>query len=165
MIQYPTNGRAAKAAASATDAPLTPEEQATMQRLVAVAGASLVNAVAARLAAAGLPVVEGGVMLRWDGAIMYRVPLVVGRTVSARVLFDAIGGSTPEAQGIAAAVLAAEAQVLVREIVPAVRTWATRVDGQVQAERKRKHRGAPDDVAGDATPTPEEPRRIIVPGG
>ena len=161
MIQYPTNGRAAKAAASATDAPLTPEEQATMQRLVA----SLVNAVAARLAAAGLPVVEGGVMLRWDGAIMYRVPLVVGRTVSARVLFDAIGGSTPEAQGIAAAVLAAEAQVLVREIVPAVRTWAARVDGQVQAERKRKHRGAPDDVAGDATPTPEEPRRIIVPGG
>ena len=165
--QGPTNGAAKAAAATATSAPLTPDEQAAFDRLAAMAGGGLVNALAQRLAAAGLPVTEGGVVIQWSGLLLYRIPLVVGRKFSPRLLFDAVGGSTREAQAVAMQVLAGEAEVLARSIVPKTREWSGAVDGRVQAARKKQRRmgGAPDDVSGDATPTPDEPRRIILPGG
>ena len=146
-------------------APLTAEEALLYRNLSAVGGGEVANLVAATLHRAGLEVLGGNVSVDWDGRLVWRAPLALGRTVRPRVLLAALGGGTPQDRAVAVAVLIAEARALAASAPGMIRDYADRVRDSV-----RRAKGVPpaDDVDGRATAVPSDeappardPGRII----
>ena len=150
--------------ATAALAPLTPEEATTYRNLAALTGAELANLAADSLGRAGLQVPTGTVRVDWNGALLWRVPLDLGRRIHPRVLFAALGGGSEADRAIALALVLAEVRALADTAESAIRDYAGQVRGAV---RRSRHAPAVDNtdgrgVAGPAEAEPATPGRILL---